>query len=267
MPKNHHPASLCLKESAHCCRLTKPANATLSPGWNLGGGGVAEALNSRSEHFPAICTAKTMCHVLMRLPFRFVIIPWYQKEVMHTKETPNHHVRSAINHILLNIKRTSECPVQKQGFGKVHFSSQSTHFNKPCFYFGRGWRRVRGFLTRVMNETRFVPYVRLVADCTCWSSPLRPSGQCCCPGGSHGVQNGLSTCSTSASSWKHRAAPLISHLFYLNWVILEFSTVLPHSSLPLLPLQPPAQHLQSCTEAHTHAAVKRPHKLCCHLLF
>lgn len=80
------------------------------------GAGKAEVLSSRLEHFPAICTTNTMCHVLVRLQFRFVIIPLYQKEVMHTKETPNHHVRGAINHLLLNIKRATECPVGKQGF-------------------------------------------------------------------------------------------------------------------------------------------------------
>lgn len=57
-----------------------------------------------------------MCHVLMRLQFGFVIIPLYQKEVMHTKETPNHRVRRAINHLLLYIKRTSESPVAMKGF-------------------------------------------------------------------------------------------------------------------------------------------------------
>lgn len=78
-----------------------------------GVGGEAEALNPRSEHFPAICTTKTLCHVLVRLQFGFVIIPLNQKEVMHTKETPNHCVRRAINHLLLNIKEDIRAPSRK----------------------------------------------------------------------------------------------------------------------------------------------------------
>lgn len=99
---------------------------------------------------------------------------------MHTKETPNHHVRRATNHILLNIKRTAECPVEKQGFGKAPFSSQSPHFNKPCFYFGRGWKRAHSFMNTATNEIRFVPYMWLMADCLHWSMPSQPSGHCCC---------------------------------------------------------------------------------------
>lgn len=194
-----------------------------------------------------------MCHVLVRLQFRFVIIPLNQKEVMHTKETPNHHVRRAINHSLLNIKRTSEHPVGKQGFWKALFSSQSLHFNKPCFYFGRGWSRAHSFVNTATNETRFVPCMWLMADCKRWSMPSRLSGHCCCPGGSRGVQKGLSSCSTSAFSWKHWAAPLTSHLFYLNWWALDYFGDL-YSSFPFLPSPsspwPPAPASQSCTEAH-----------------
>lgn len=139
------------------------------------GGGKAKVLKSRLEHFPAICTTKTMCHVLVRLQFRFVIIPLYQKEVMHTKETPNHHVRGAINHLPLNIKRATECPVGKQGFWKYCFPSPSPHCNKLCFYFGRGWGRARGLRNTVTNDIRFVPQAWLMPDCMHWSLPSQPS--------------------------------------------------------------------------------------------
>lgn len=217
----------------------------------FGGWGKAEALNSRAAHFPAIGTTKTICHVLVRLQFGFVIIPLHQKEVMHTRETPNHHVRRAINHLLLNIKRTSEHPVGKQGFWKALFSPQSLHFNLPCFYFGRGRRKAQGFMHTAMNENTFVPCVWLMADCKHWSMPSWPSGHCCYPCGSRGAQKGLSSCSTSAFGWKHRAACPTSHLFYLNWWALGCFGDIYSSPLFLPSLSshwPPAPASQSCAE-------------------
>lgn len=94
---------------------------------------------------------------------------------MHTKETPNHHVRGAINHLPLNIKRATECPVGKQGFWKYCFSSPSPHCNNLCFYFGRGWRRAGGLRNTVTNGIRFVPGTWLMPDCMHWSMPSQPS--------------------------------------------------------------------------------------------
>lgn len=94
---------------------------------------------------------------------------------MHTKETPNHHVRGAINHLPLNIKRATECPVGKQGFWKYCFPSPSPHCNKLCFYFGRGWGRARGLRNTVTNDIRFVPQAWLMPDCMHWSLPSQPS--------------------------------------------------------------------------------------------
>lgn len=124
-----------------------------------------------------------MCHVPVRLQFRSVIIPLYQKEVMHTKETPNHHVRGAINHLLLNIKRATECPVGKQEF---HHLPIAINF---AFILGEdeGEHGVWGTQLQMTPDLSH-RHDSCLTVCTGQCLPSHQHICCCCPSWSHGVQ-------------------------------------------------------------------------------
>lgn len=95
-------------------------------------------------------------------------------------------------------------PSRKARVWKYCFSSPSPHFNKLCFYFGRGWRR--GLRNTATNDTDLSHrHDSCLTPCTDQSLPSPQHIWWCCPSWSHGVQkshtvNGAEIASTFCPS-------------------------------------------------------------------